>query len=56
MVSRLCAVRRIDPFSCADVSSVPRRAAPGTVVRNGSDADVMYYLNMTGLLVIGTES
>ena len=51
---RLCAVRRTGPFSLAGVSGAPRRA--GSAVRNGNDADVVYYLNRTRLPVIGTES
>ena len=54
VITRLCAVRRISPFSRAGVSGAPRRA--GTAVRNDSDADVIYHLNRTRLLVIGTES
>ena len=38
-------MRRTGPFSRTGVSGAPRRA--GTVVRNGSDADVIYYLYMT---------
>ena len=53
-MTRVCAVRRTGPFSRAGVSGAPRRA--GTAVRNGSDSDVIYYLNQTRLPVIGTES
>ena len=51
---RLCAVHRTGPFSRTGVSGAPRRA--GTAVRNGSDSDVIYYLNRTRLPVIGAES
>ena len=47
-------MRRTGAFSRINASGAPRRA--GTAVRNGSDADVIYYLNSTRLPVIGTES
>ena len=43
--TRICAVCRTGPFSRA-----------GMAVRNGSDSDVIYYLNRTRLPVFGTES
>ena len=51
---RFCVVRRTGPFSRAGVSGALSRA--GTAVRNGSESDVIYYLNRTRLPVIGTES
>ena len=51
---RLYALRRTGPFSRVVASGALRRA--GTAVRNGSDADVIYYLNRTRLPVIGAES
>ena len=52
--TKLCMVRRTGPCSRTGVSDAPRRA--GTVVRNASDSDVIYYLSRTRLPVIGTES
>ena len=51
---RLCAVRCTDPFTRTDVSGAQRRA--GTAVWNGSDSDVIYYLNRTRLPGIGTDA
>ena len=54
VLARLCAVHRTGPFSRASVSSAPRRA--GTALQDGSDSDVIYYLNRTRLRFISTES
>ena len=47
-------VRRTGAFSLAGVSGALRRA--GTAVWNGSESDVIYYLNRMRLHVIGTKS
>ena len=53
VTTRLCVVRRTGPVSRAGASGAPCRA--GTAVRNGSDTDVIYYLNTTRSPVIGTK-
>ena len=46
--SRLCVVRCTGFFSHTGARGAPRRA--GTAVRNGNDADVIYYVNRTNYL------
>ena len=52
MFYRLCAVRRIGPFSRTGAIGAPRNA--GMAVRSAGEADYIYYFNMTSSIMART--